>query len=112
MNGNVNASRQRLTLSNLTEPQQMRELNRQLEWIWAQLMGGLSRKSLSSGLQSVIDGKADGETVTSLSTRIEQAEDEIALKASSETVNALGERVSTAETGITQNATTIAHHLP
>ena len=59
MNGNVNASRQRLTLSNLTEPQQMRELNRQLEWIWAQLMGGLSRKSLSSGLQSVIDGKAD-----------------------------------------------------
>ena len=108
MNGNVNASRQRLTLSNLTEPQQMRELNRQLEWIWAQLMGGLSRKSLSSGLQSVIDGKADGETVTSLSTRIEQAEDEIALKASNETVNALGERVSTAETGITQNATTIA----
>ena len=108
MNGNVNASRQRLTLSNLTEPQQMRELNRQLEWIWAQLMGGLSRKSLSSGLQSVIDGKADGETVTSLSTRIEQAEDEIALKASSETVNALGERVSTAETGITQNATAIS----
>lgn len=108
MNGNVNASRQRLTLSNLTEPQQMRELNRQLEWIWAQLMGGLSRKSLSSGLQSVIDGKADGETVTSLSTRIEQAEDEIALKASSETVNALGERMSSAETSITQNATTIA----
>ena len=29
MSGNVNASRQRLTLSNLTEPQQMRELNRQ-----------------------------------------------------------------------------------
>ena len=56
MSGNVNASRQRLTLSNLTEPQQMRELNRQLEWIWAQLMGGLSKKSLSSGLQSVIDG--------------------------------------------------------
>lgn len=108
MNGNVNASRQRLTLSNLTEPQQMRELNRQLEWIWAQLMGGLSRKSLSSGLQSVIDGKADGETVTSLTTRIEQTESEIALKASSETVNALGERVSTAETSITQNATTIA----
>lgn len=102
MNGNVNASRQRLTLSNLTEPQQMRELNRQLEWIWAQLMGGLSRKSLSSGLQSVIDGKADGETVTSLSTRIEQTESEIALKASSETVNALGERVTTAESEIEQ----------
>ena len=107
MSGNVNASRQRLTLSNLTEPQQMRELNRQLEWIWAQLMGGLSKKSLSSGLQSVIDGKADGETVTKLSTRIEQTEEEIALKASSETVNALGERMSSAETSITLNANAI-----
>ena len=107
MNGNVNAARQRLTLSNLTEPQQMRELNRQLEWIWAQLMGGLSKKSLSSGLQSVIDGKADGETVTKLSTRIEQTEEEIALKASSETVNALGERVANAETSIVQNANSI-----
>ena len=94
MNGNVNAARQRLTLSNLAEPQQMRELNRQLEWIWAQLMGGLSRKSLSSALQSAIDNKADGETVTSLTTRIEQTEGEIALKASSETVNALGEQVA------------------
>lgn len=94
MNGNVNAARQRLTLSNLAEPQQMRELNRQLEWIWAQLMGGLSRKSLSSALQSAIDNKADGETVTSLTTRIEQTESEIALKASSETVNALGEQVA------------------
>ena len=107
MSGNVNASRQRLTLSNLTEPQQMRELNRQLEWIWAQLMGGLSKKSLSSGLQSVIDGKADGETVTSLTTRVEQTEEEIALKASSETVNALGERMSSAETSITLNANAI-----
>ena len=107
MSGNVNASRQRLTLSNLTEPQQMRELNRQLEWIWAQLMGGLSKKSLSSGLQSVIDGKADGETVTSLTTRVEQTEEEIALKASSETVNALGERVASAETSIVQNANSI-----
>ena len=94
MNGNVNAARQRLTLSNLAEPQQMRELNRQLEWIWAQLMGGLSKKSLSSALQSAIDSKADGETVTSLTTRIEQTEGEIALKASSETVNALGEQVA------------------
>ena len=107
MSGNVNASRQRLTLSNLTEPQQMRELNRQLEWIWAQLMGGLSKKSLSSGLQSVIDGKADGETVTSLTTRVEQTEEEITLKASSETVNALGERMSSAETSITLNANAI-----
>ena len=70
-------------------------------------MGGLSKKSLSSGLQSVIDGKADGETVTSLTTRVEQTEEEIALKASSETVNALGERVASAETSIVQNANSI-----
>ena len=77
MSGNVNASRQRLTLSNLTEPQQIRELNRQLEWIWAQLMGGLSKKSLSSGLQSAIDSKAEGETVNALTGRITAAESEI-----------------------------------
>ena len=94
MSSPVNASRQRLTLSNLTEPQQMRELNRQLEWIWTQLMGGLSKKSLSSGLQGVIDSKAEGEAVTSLETRITQTEEEIALKASSETVNVLSEQVS------------------
>ena len=70
--------------------------------------GRLGEKDLSVKLRTLISDKADGETVTSLSTRIEQAEDEIALKASSETVNALGERVSTAETGITQNATAIS----
>ncbi len=77
MSGNVNASRQRLTLSNLTEPQQIRELNRQLEWIWAQLMGGLSKKSLSSGLQSAIDSKAEDETVDALTGRVTAAESEI-----------------------------------
>jgi hypothetical protein len=103
MSSNVNASRQRLTLSNLTEPQQLRELNRQLEWIWAQLMGGLSKKSLSSGLQNVIDGKAEGEDLTTLQTRIAQDEQEIALKASSETVDALSQQVSanTAEIALT-----------
>ena len=70
--------------------------------------GRLGEKDLSVKLRTLISDKADGETVTSLSTRIEQAEDEIALKASSETVNALGERMSSAETSITQNATTIA----
>lgn len=70
--------------------------------------GRLGEKDLSVKLRTLISDKADGETVTSLTTRIEQAEDEIALKASSETVNALGERVSTAETSITQNATAIS----
>lgn len=70
--------------------------------------GRLGEKDLSVKLRTLISDKADGETVTRLTTRIEQAEDEIALKASSETVNALGERVSTAETSITQNATAIS----
>lgn len=70
--------------------------------------GRLGEKDLSVKLRTLISDKADGETVTSLTTRIEQTESEIALKASSETVNALGERVSTAETGITQNATAIS----
>lgn len=70
--------------------------------------GRLGEKDLSVKLRTLISDKADGETVTSLSTRIEQAEDEIALKASSETVNALGERMSSAETSITQNATAIS----
>ena len=70
--------------------------------------GRLGEKDLSAKLRTLISDKADGETVTSLTTRIEQTESEIALKASSETVNALGERVSTAETSITQNATAIS----
>ena len=70
--------------------------------------GRLGEKDLSVKLRTLISDKADGETVTSLTTRIEQTESEIALKASSETVNALGERVSTAETSITQNATAIS----
>lgn len=58
-------SKQRLTLSNLSEPQQMRELNRQLSWIWDQLLGGLSMKSLSEGARKVIDSKATQEDVES-----------------------------------------------
>ena len=52
--------------------------------------GRLGEKDLSVKLRTLISDKADGETVTSLTTRIEQTESEIALKASSETVNALG----------------------
>lgn len=37
----------RRTITNLRDPQQIRELNRQLEWIWGQLLGGISKKSLA-----------------------------------------------------------------
>lgn len=63
-------AKQRITLTNLTEPQQMRELNRQLSWIWDQLLGGLTLKSLNSGTRAVIDSKASSETVDELGNQI------------------------------------------
>lgn len=50
-------SKQRITLTNLSEPQQMRELNRQLSWIWDQLLGGLPMKSLNEEARGVINMK-------------------------------------------------------
>ena len=66
--------KQRVTLSNLSEPQQVRELNRQLSWIWDQLLGGLSMKSLNASARAVIDSKASGEEVESV---VRQTADEI-----------------------------------
>ena len=101
MSGNP---KQRLTLTNLTEPQQLRELNRQLTWIWDQLLGGLSMKSLHGNARAVIDSKAEGETVDELgrvvsahSTAITQTADKMELKADKETVDALDGRVEKAE---------------
>lgn len=67
MNGHA---KQRTTLSNLSEPQQMRELNRQLTWIWDRLLGGLSMKSLNAEARAVIDSKAESETVDALTGRV------------------------------------------
>lgn len=71
MSGNA---KQRVTLSNLSEPQQMRELNRQLSWIWDQLLGGLSMKSLNEGARKVIDSKASAGDIQSA---IEQSAEQI-----------------------------------
>lgn len=38
----------RKTITNLDEPQQIRELNRQLDWVWRQLLGKLDAKSFST----------------------------------------------------------------
>ena len=100
-------TRQRVTLNDLKEPQQLRELNRQLEWVWTQLMGGLTRKSLSSGLNSVIESKASAEDVDELaesveeqSTLIEQTAASVALKADRTVTDALGRRLDSAEAEI------------
>jgi len=73
----VSGVKQRVTLNNLSEPQQVRELNRQLSWIWDQLLGGLSMKSLSASARAVIDSKAGSEEVESL---VQQTSDEILLE--------------------------------
>lgn len=80
----MSGAKQRVTLSNLNEPQQMRELNRQLGWIWDQLLGGLSMKSLNAGTQETINSKAAqtavdelGRTVAANSSAIEQTAKEI-----------------------------------
>ena len=71
-----NNPKQRLTLTNLSESQQMRELNRQLTWIWDQLLGGLSMKSLNKGTQEIINSKATAEDVESM---VSQSADAIIL---------------------------------
>lgn len=73
----MSGTKQRVTLNNLSEPQQVRELNRQLSWIWDQLLGGLSMKSLSASARAVIASKASGEEVESL---VQQRAEEILLE--------------------------------
>lgn len=103
------SAKQRSTLTNLNEPQQMRELNRQLTWIWDQLLGGLGLKALNPGARKVIDSKASCEQVDELSgtverygTQIQQSAEEITLKADRTVVDALGQTVSRHESAITQ----------
>lgn len=46
----------RKTITNLGEPQQIRELNRQMDWIWRQLLGKLDAKAFSTdGLKQLIE---------------------------------------------------------
>lgn len=53
----------RKTITNLSEPQQIRELNRQLDWVWRQLLGKLDVKSFSTdGLKQLIETTQDALT--------------------------------------------------
>ena len=61
-------ARQRVTLNNLSEPQQLRELNRQLEWVWSQLMGGLTSRSFSEALREDIARQAADDAAERLLT--------------------------------------------
>lgn len=51
----ANGNKARKTFTDLSNPQQLRELNRQLEWVWNQLLGGLPAKALSNvGIKTVV----------------------------------------------------------
>lgn len=47
----------RRALRDLSEPLQMAELNRQLEWIWKQLLGGITEKALTGSCITTITQK-------------------------------------------------------
>jgi len=102
MNGNA---KQRTTLTNLTEPQQMRELNRQLTWIWDQLLGGLSMKSLNSGARKVIDSKASSEDVDALGNVVSANSTSIVQTA--EKIEATATKVQTLDDRVTENESRI-----
>jgi hypothetical protein len=76
----MNTNNARKTFTNLSEPQQIRELNRQMEWIWHQLLGGLTERAFSTAgarrlvtkTESMIadDLQAESMTVDRLSTAL------------------------------------------
>lgn len=68
----------RRTITNLKDQQQLRELNRQLDWVWAQLLGGLTEKSFSFGgttrmVETVQEKIATNLSADHISTRTLQA---------------------------------------
>lgn len=51
----ANTNNARKTFTDLSNPQQLRELNRQLEWVWSQLLGGLSDRAFSNtAIKSIV----------------------------------------------------------
>lgn len=68
----------RRTFTNLKDQQQLRELNRQMDWIWGQLLGGLTEKSFSFGgtvrmVETVQEKIATNLTADHVSTKTLQA---------------------------------------
>jgi len=63
----------RKQITDLSEPIQIRELNRQLDWIWKTLLGGIDLKNLSAaGVKemTVLIESTMSEDITSLSDRV------------------------------------------
>ena len=67
----------RRQITNLSEPLQIRELNRQLEWIWQQLLGGLTMKNMSSDGVDQVTELVIETTAEIYDPQIEDIEDDI-----------------------------------
>ena len=96
----ADAKKDRKRLTDLSQPLQMAEFNRQMDWIWSQLMGNLPEKALSGEVRNTIadaNGNASEalQTAQGLSTRVTNAENDAS--EALQTASGLSTRVTTAD---------------
>lgn len=101
----ADAKKDRKRLTDLSQPLQMAELNRQMDWIWSQLMGNLPEKALSGEVRTTIadaSGNASEalQTAQGLSTRVTNAEGDAS--EALQTANGLSTRVTNAQNTASQ----------
>ena len=101
----ADAKKDRKRLTDLSQPLQMAELNRQMDWIWSQLMGNLPEKALSGEVRTTIadaNGNASEalQTAQGLATRVTNAEGDIS--SLEQTASGLSSRVTNAQNTASQ----------
>lgn len=73
-------SKNRKELTDLTNPVQMAELNKQLSWLWTQLLGGLTAKALDGKTKAYFESRVGQEEMDKYTT-IDQTAEAIAMTA-------------------------------
>lgn len=101
----ADAKKDRKRLTDLSQPLQMAEFNRQMDWIWSQLMGNLPEKALSGEVRTTIadaNGNASEalQTAQGLATRVTNAEGDIS--SLEQTASGLSSRVTNAQNTASQ----------
>ena len=101
----ADAKKDRKRLTDLSQPLQMAEFIRQMDWIWSQLMGNLPEKALSGEVRNTIadaNGNASEalQTAQGLATRVTNAEGDIS--ALEQTAQGLSSRVTNAQNTASQ----------
>lgn len=101
----ADAKKDRKRLTDLSQPLQMAEFNRQMDWIWSQLMGNLPEKALSGEVRNTIadaNGNASEalQTAQGLATRVTNAEGDIS--SLEQTAQGLSSRVTNAQNTASQ----------